>query len=168
MQVLRGIVDAILVEVPQSMPSRTGKWQRRTAAEDFKPTGSVETWSSYTHGYLHAAARIDRLDMLNLARSRRERAEDHPEALKCNIPYMRRQLQVLFGKPVWNSSSMSDQALFMCVQASIAVTDRILWRTLESETHHFCTIRSKFSHAIAQGRLYLTCTTKRWMPCNLF
>lgn len=157
MRLLRNIADAILVDVledaPSSGPGRTNKWQQRTTLQnDFKPVGSVESWSSYTHGFLCAAPNLDSLDILTLTRSRRERTEDHLRALQCNIPYMRRQIQALFGAPIWRGVPATEKGAFLGVQLHFATSDYLLWRCLETEIEHFCAIRQKYGDLVAHGK----------------
>lgn len=152
MRLLRKIVDAVMVGVPVSMSSRTDKWQRTITAEGFKPMGSIEPWSSYTHGFLCAAPNVDSMDILGLARSRRERAEDHLRALQCNIPYMRRQIQALFGAPIWKGVSAAEKGGMLGAEMQFAISDYVLWRCLETEVQHFCAIRLRYGDIVAQGK----------------
>lgn len=152
MQVLRNIVDAVMMRIPISVSGRTDKWLRVIQAGDFKATGSVEPWSSYTHGFLCAAPQVDGLDYLALIRSRRERSEDHLRALQCNIPYMRRQIQSLSETSVWQGVSAAEKCTTLGNQMHFAAFDYIMWRSLESEVQHFDEIRLNYGDNVAQGK----------------
>lgn len=151
MKTLRGVLDTIMEGTSRNTSSRTEKWQRLTQADDFKPTGSVEPWSSYTHGFLRPAPKLSGLDIVSLARSRRERSEDQLRALQCNMPYMRRLVQTIFAPTVWQRAPMSDKASFLGSQIHGVLNDFVLWRSLESEVEHFDTVRLKYRDMIAPG-----------------
>lgn len=153
MGVLRNIVDKLLEGMDPSRPNRTEKWQCIIQACEFKRTGDIETWSPNSYGAFCQPSRFDATHLLSLAQTRRERSEDHLRALQCNLPYLRRQMQLITDSVAWKEQPEAAKGAYFAGQLFSAATDFCYWRLMEDEIRRFSNILDENRQIIAQEKL---------------
>ncbi|PSR75741.1 hypothetical protein BD289DRAFT_487045 [Coniella lustricola] len=134
LDMLRKIVDKILEGQDPTRPDRTGKWLALTAMPDFRPSGSIEGWSWFTHGALCPPAELDMQQVLVSVKARRERSEDYLLAMQGDPIVFRDAVDSVISKFDWTKKqSRVDAGALLCVQGELAAHRYIHHRLLESE-----------------------------------
>lgn len=137
MGILRRVLDALLQGIDDSHPVRTEKWHQATATGTFRRTNiDIEPWSSYTRGAFCAPPRFDLAYWVSLAKSRREKTEDHLRALQCDLAYMRRYIRKVADSAQWTKISAQEKCKWFVAKISAAVESCYMWRFIEDECRH--------------------------------